>query len=264
MIPKTIHYCWFGGKKKSNLINKCISSWKLYLPDYEIIEWNESNCDLSLDFLQSCLKLKKWAFISDYIRLKKLKEFGGIYLDTDMLLVKNLNPLLRYNCFFGAEDLEYVNASIFGVEKGFSFIDHILNEYEKIDSLTETTDLTTITIPRILTKAFNNLNNGINTTFSTIKEQHNIVIFPSKYFYPLPYNDRYKVKDYNRYIYPETYAIHLWNASWVNYSEFHYFRMGSYKKGFLKIVKGETSQKLSLKYFEKIASCIKESLKSKN
>ena len=70
MIPKVIHYCWFGNKKKSKLIRDCILSWKYYLPDYEIIEWNERNSDLSIPFVKEAYKLKKWAFVADYIRLK--------------------------------------------------------------------------------------------------------------------------------------------------------------------------------------------------
>ena len=89
MIPKKIHYCWFGRGQKSELILRCIESWKKYCPDYEIIEWNEDNLDISsCDYAREAYEEKKWAFVSDYARLCALKEYGGIYLDTDMQLLK--------------------------------------------------------------------------------------------------------------------------------------------------------------------------------
>lgn len=261
MIPKIIHYCWFGGNKKSNLINNCIASWKLHLPDYEIMEWNEGNCDLSSAFLQSCMKLKKWAFISDYIRLKKLYEFGGVYLDTDMLVIKNLDLFLNHDCFFGAEDSKYISAGIIGASVNNGFIEKILSRYLVMKGFTDTFDLAKNTIPKIITKTFLSVNNNVETLFTRKIEINNIVVYPFETFYPLPFAKRYEIKKYKEYIYPETYAIHLWNASWVSYSEFQYLRKGAYKKGFLKIIKGDTSQKLNLKYLKKIVSSLNQSLK---
>lgn len=261
MIPKIIHYCWFGGNKKSKLIINCIASWSKHLPDYEIIEWNEDNCDLTSAFLQSCIELKKWAFISDYIRLKKVYEFGGVYLDTDMLVIKNLDLFLNHDCFFGAEDSKYISAGIIGASINNSFIKKILDSYLLIKDVSQTSDFSKITIPKIITKTYFELNNNVETIFTTKMEINNIVVYPFEKFYPLPFAKRYEINKYKKYIYPETYAIHLWNGSWLNYSEFHYLREGAYKKGFLKIIKGDTSQKLNLKYFKKIVSSINQSLK---
>lgn len=122
-IPKLIHYCWFGNKKKPQLVEDCISSWKKYLPDYEIIEWNEKNTDLKHTFLKKTYKLKKWAFVADFVRLKVLYEFGGIYLDTDMLMLKSLDSFLDDKCFFGAENETFISAGIIGVIKTPSIID---------------------------------------------------------------------------------------------------------------------------------------------
>ena len=109
-IPKVIHYCWFGGNPKPKLVQKCIHSWKKYCPDYEIIEWNESNFDISSCplYVRQAYDVKKWAFVSDYARLKIIHTCGGIYLDTDVELIKSLDSLLEYNAFFGFEDGKYV------------------------------------------------------------------------------------------------------------------------------------------------------------
>ena len=95
MIPKIIHYCWFGKKTKPEKIEELILSWKKILPDYQIIEWNENNCDISIspEYVKTAYELKKWAFVSDYFRLKALYEFGGIYLDTDVEIIKKFDDL---------------------------------------------------------------------------------------------------------------------------------------------------------------------------
>ena len=91
MINKVIHYCWFGGNPKSDLINRCIESWKKYCPDYEIIEWNEKNFDIdSNKFVKEAYEARKWAYVSDYIRAYAIYNYGGIYLDTDVLVVESI------------------------------------------------------------------------------------------------------------------------------------------------------------------------------
>ena len=115
MIPKIIHYCWFGHGEKSKLINKCIHSWKLYLPDYKIIEWNEDNFNVNeIVFTQEAYEKHKWAFVSDYARLYALNKFGGIYLDTDVELFKNLDCFLENNFFLGYESNDYPGTAIIG------------------------------------------------------------------------------------------------------------------------------------------------------
>ena len=99
IIPKKIHYIWFGGNPKTELILKCIESWKKYMPDYEIIEWNESNFTFDNAYAKEAYENKKYAFVSDYARLKVVYEYGGIYLDTDVELVKSLQPLLEKGGF---------------------------------------------------------------------------------------------------------------------------------------------------------------------
>ena len=99
MIPKTIHYCWFGRNKKSPLIEMCIDSWKKYCPNYGIKEWNEDNFDINqCQFVKEAYATKKWAFVSDYARLYILKEHGGIYMDTDVEVIKPLDRFLVHSC----------------------------------------------------------------------------------------------------------------------------------------------------------------------
>lgn len=131
MIPKVIHYCWFGGNPKSELIEKCIASWKQYCPDYEIIEWNEYNFDVNaLAYTADAYAAKKWAFVSDYARLKVVYDHGGIYLDTDVLLHHSLDDTLQYNCWLASDDVRYVNTGMgFGAIKGHHLIGTIMDAY---------------------------------------------------------------------------------------------------------------------------------------
>lgn len=104
MIPKIIHYCWFGKGEKPKLAQKCIASWKKYCPNYEIIEWNEDNFDVNLNrYTKWCYENRKYAFLSDYVRLLVVYENGGLYFDTDVELIRNPDFLLKNQAFFGFE-----------------------------------------------------------------------------------------------------------------------------------------------------------------
>jgi mannosyltransferase OCH1-like enzyme len=261
MIPKVIHYCWFGGKRKPKLIRDCISSWKEYLPEYEIIEWNEKNSDLSHPFIKEAYHAKKWAFVADYIRLQKLYEFGGIYLDTDMLVIRSFDELLSTKCFFGAEDSEFISAGIIGSIPNYKLIKSCLDYYNNLHFRNHI-DLGMITIPRIITKIFRQEYNFYND-FDIIIKLESLTIYPPQYFYPFPLNKKDDLKNFKKYIKNDTYTIHLWNSSWmyIEYSEFHYFRNGQYISGFLKMIKHiYNNRELKYTYLRKIASCIKESL----
>lgn len=112
MIPKTIHYCWFGRGPKPALIERCIASWQKYCPDYEIIEWNEDNYDVNcIPFTRDAYADKKWAFVSDYARLDIIYN-RGVYLDTDVLLHAPLDELLRYDCWLASDDVRYINTGL--------------------------------------------------------------------------------------------------------------------------------------------------------
>ena len=117
MIPKVIHYCWFGNNELPPLAKKCIASWRKFLPDYEIKEWNEDNFDVnSIPYTAQAYKHKKYAFVSDYARFKILYEHGGIYFDTDVEVIKPLDDILAKGTFFGLE-----NESFFACNPGLGF-----------------------------------------------------------------------------------------------------------------------------------------------
>lgn len=128
MIPKTIHYCWFGRGHKSELIIKCIDSWKTFCPDYEIVEWNEDNFNVDFcTYSYDAYKNKKWAFVSDIARLKILYDNGGIYLDTDVEIHNNFDDLLHYDAWFAQDDIRYINTGLgLGACKGNELIKTIL------------------------------------------------------------------------------------------------------------------------------------------
>ncbi len=131
MIPKTIHYCWFGDNPLPEGCRKYIDTWKRYCPDYQIIEWNEKNFDLNCtDYTREAAQVKKWAFVTDYVRLYVLKEYGGIYMDTDVEMLKNPDRFLKEKGFSGFESGSAVSTAIMGAEKGHPFIKMLLDEYQ--------------------------------------------------------------------------------------------------------------------------------------
>lgn len=135
MIPKKIHYCWFGRGVKSKLAERCIASWKKYCPDYEIIEWNEDNFDLDYNgYTRYCYDNKKWAFLSDFVRLVVVAEQGGIYFDTDVELLKSPDMFLGYEAFYGFENQSNVNTGQgFGAEAQHATILAMKAEYERLE-----------------------------------------------------------------------------------------------------------------------------------
>ena len=119
MIPKMIHYCWFGGGKQSLLIKMCILSWKKRLPDYQIILWDEGNFDPSQHpFTAAAYKEKKYAFVSDYVRMYALSTMGGIYLDTDVEVLKSFDEFLDFSFFIGMEVVGGYGTNVIGSQKG--------------------------------------------------------------------------------------------------------------------------------------------------
>ena len=132
MIPKVIHYCWFGGSKKPELIKSCIDSWKKYCPDYEIKEWNEDNFDINMfKYTKQAYENKKWAFVTDVARLWIVYNFGGIYMDTDVELFSNLDNYLVYKGFYIYQnDFQLNTGNGFGSEKRDKIIEQMLKDYK--------------------------------------------------------------------------------------------------------------------------------------
>ncbi len=132
MIPKKIHYCWFGGGEKPKLATKCIASWKKYCPDYEIIEWNEDSFDINQNaYTQMCIAEKQYAFLSDYARLYILEEHGGFYFDIDVELLKSVEAMREHEAYFSFETDDYVNTGIgFGAVAHNPAVQAMLAEYD--------------------------------------------------------------------------------------------------------------------------------------
>lgn len=133
-IPKIVHYVWVGGADKPETIKKCMKTWERHLADYEIIEWNENNFDIeSNEFVKQAYEQKKWAYVSDYIRAYAVYTFGGVYLDTDVIVLDDLTQYLENKAFVGFENEEYPFTAVFGSEKGHPFIKDMLDYYSGID-----------------------------------------------------------------------------------------------------------------------------------
>lgn len=133
MIPKKIHYCWFGRNPKPKMAEKCIASWKKYCPDYEIIEWNEDNFDVNeSEYTSFCFDRKMYAYLSDYVRLWAVKEYGGIYFDTDVELIKNIDALREYPAFICFEGDKFITTGLgFGAEQNYWAVNEMLKMYRK-------------------------------------------------------------------------------------------------------------------------------------
>lgn len=135
MIPKKIHYCWFGRKSLPIDVKRCIKSWKRYAIDYEIIEWNESNFDINCNlFVKTAYEAGAWAFVSDYARLKIIYDNGGIYFDTDVELLKSPDFLLKNQCYIGVQqDGKLCTTGLgFGAVKSSSVVEDMIKKYNNI------------------------------------------------------------------------------------------------------------------------------------
>lgn len=209
MIPKKIHYCWFGRNPLPKLAQKCISSWHKYLPDYEIKEWNEDNFDIDSNvYVKEAYEAKKYAFVTDYVRLFALFHEGGIYMDTDVEVIKSLNGFLNHIAFSGFEDDKNVPTGIMACEKGALWAKENLEYYKdkhfvKINGeLDLTTNVQTIT--QYMT-AKGLIQNNTYQDFSGL-----ITIYPKEYFCPKSYRTG------NIELTNNTYTIHHFAASWIS------------------------------------------------
>ncbi len=208
MIPKKIHYCWVGGNPLPDGAKKCIRSWKKFCPDYQIIEWNESNYDFTtVPYMKDAFDAQKWGFVPDYARLDIIYKYGGIYLDVDVEIVKSFDPLLGLSAFAGFQDENYVNFGHgFGAVAGNPVIKTLLDSYSELNFINPDGSLNLVPSPQLNTVTLIE-KYGIRPDGS-YQELPDMTVFPSEYFCPKSFSDGIIRKTEN------TYSIHHFDASW--------------------------------------------------
>lgn len=206
MIPKIIHYVWFGSKKKKRLIRRCMRSWAKACPDYKIVLWDERNFDVNrYEFTREAYERKSWAFLSDFIRVYALKEYGGIYLDTDVEIIKSLDSLLVNKAFVGFEDNEKIGTAIIGSEAQNPIFDNLFKLYKTKHFINSNgaSDLTPNV--HLFTDELSQHGLKIDNSFQKLND---ITIFPKDYFYPKNYiTSKINLTD-------NTVCIHHYLGSW--------------------------------------------------
>lgn len=208
MIPKKIHYCWFGRGDKPKLAQKCIRSWKKFCPDYEIVEWNEDNFDVNYNaYTRYCYDNKKWAFLSDYARLIVVAEHGGIYFDTDVELVKSPDELLNYEAFYAFENDQFINTGEgFGAEMGHETVIAMKKVYDSIEANADG-GYPVAACPALNTEALMPFGLELNGMRQRVCGAE---IFPAEFFNP--YDDPTGLLNKTA----NTISIHWYSKSWMS------------------------------------------------
>lgn len=208
MIPKKIHYCWFGNNKKPKIVLECIESWRRNLPDYEIKEWNESNFDVySCEFSAEAYKNKKWAYVSDYARMKVLLNEGGIYFDTDVEVLKPFPNDLLQSAFSGIEEFSKLVSPglVYACESGDKIVAKLVYEYEHSFFSNDSID-SILTINKRITRILDEYGYQHIDKFQCIE---GLKIYPSEVFCA------YDGKKRCAHITKKTLATHHYAASWL-------------------------------------------------
>ena len=208
MIPKIIHYCWFGRGEKPELAKKCIASWRRFCPDFEIREWNEDNCDyLAIPFMAEAYAAKKYAFVSDVMRLIVLEQHGGVYFDTDVEVLRDISPLLDDEGFIGFENDQYVNSGqVVAAEAHHPVIQAMIEEYKTLHFTNADGSLNTVGCPRLNTDVMERFGLTRNGQEQLVAGIH---VYPADYFNPLDSITGKLTKTEN------TYSIHWCSMSWL-------------------------------------------------
>lgn len=258
MIPKKIHYCWFGPNPKGEVENKCIESWKKILPDYEIREWNDSDLEkFDNRYLRQAVEAKKWAFVSDYVRLYALLTEGGVYFDTDEEIRKPLDDFMDFDFFIGSQKCgtcRSISPALIGAVPQHQIVKDLFAEYDDIDFIKPDGGFNLTTNPMYFAKVFKE-KYGIADTFVT--------------------KDRVKITE-NAYIYPFTYfctdnagayAVHHYTGSWKpdwNVRDKFAISLGGKKKLIVrKYKKNRDGSEMPFSSDEKVLCSVKTSKRSR-
>lgn len=220
MIPKKIHYCWFGGNKLPESAKKCIDSWKKYFPEYEILQWNEDNYNVRKnEYIRGAFESKKYAFVSDYVRFDVLYRYGGLYFDTDVEVICSFDDILKNGSYMGCEidgngssDVSIlVNPGLgMAAPKGIELYKEILNYYDEQKFYDSNGDINTTTVVIRTTQIL--LEKGLKN-IPEIQKVGQITIYPKEYFNPRNNNTGMLQKTNN------THSIHWYAQSWVSTKE---------------------------------------------
>jgi hypothetical protein len=220
-IPKRIHYCWFGGNPMSEKMLSFLDSWSKYCPDYEIIRWDESNFDVNMiEFTSVCYKLGIWSYITDYARLFLLYKYGGIYLDTDVEIIRNLDDLLFDDAFFGfSTGIDIGSGLGMGSISGTPKYEEMLTDFYRTDVIESAQTKSPIYGPRLITECLER--HGLKLD-NSLQKIDGIRIYPTDVLSPALYWENGKMNNLTN----NSYAIHHSFVSWGKwstdiYSEFH-------------------------------------------
>jgi lipopolysaccharide biosynthesis glycosyltransferase len=205
-IPNVIHYCWFGGNEKTDLVKKCIESWKRHMPNTKIVEWNESNFDVTAHgaYVKEAAAQKKWAFVNDYLRLWVLDRFGGITLDSDVMLLRPLDRMLKARAFTGHETRELMVTATIGAEPEHPWIRKLLKYYE-------TAKFSTVPNTNTITKISKGLVVKEDRGYRLL--QDDVIIYPVETLCPYDHKNLKAMPTH------ESYAAHLFSGSWLGRKE---------------------------------------------
>lgn len=208
MIPKIIHYCWFGRGEKPELAKRCIASWEKFCPGFEIREWNEDNCDyLAVPFMAEAYGAKKYAFVSDVMRLIVLEQYGGIYFDTDVEVLRDFSPLLRDEGFIGFENDQYVASGlVIASVAHHPVIQAMIEEYRRLHYLRPDGSVNAVGCPRLNTDVMERFGLTRNGEEQLVNGIH---VYPADYFNPLDSATGKLTKTAN------TYSVHWYSMSWL-------------------------------------------------
>lgn len=219
MIPKIIHFCWLSGDEYPELVKKCIKSWKTKLPDYEFVLWDTNKFDINTTlWTKQAFDEKKYAFAADYIRLYAVYTYGGIYLDTDVEVLKKFDDLLNLPYFIGNQYDGFLEAAIFGAEKNADWLQECLKYYDNRPFIKEDGSLDTVILPGIMqlqikkTRTMSLMNpSDIKTISKTITNNNAFYLFPSEYFSPKNFKTDKILNTKN------SYTIHHYDSAWLSF-----------------------------------------------
>ena len=208
MIPKVIHYCWFGGNPLPESTKRYIESWKKFCPDYEIKEWNESNFDVHFNaYISEAYKARRCAFVSDVARMYVLVNYGGVYFDTDVEVIKPIDHLLEYEAFTAFESKYQIGMGILGCIKGHPMFAKLLDHYQNAHFILPDGTIDSSVIGRRFKEICLEYGFVPDNTFQTVG---GLTILPKDYFYPSdPITKEFKITE-------NTLTIHYYDASWVS------------------------------------------------